>query len=85
MIDFRAGDIALLPAGTAHRNLGDSGDLLVIGAYPPGQSPDMRYGEPGERPEADRRIAAVPLPGSDPVYGAQGPVHDVWHSQNGRG
>lgn len=72
-LELEAGDIVLLPAGTAHRNLGQSGDLLVIGAYPPGQRPDMLRGEPGERPGADRAIAAVQLPERDPVTGADGP------------
>lgn len=72
-LDLAAGDIVLLPAGTAHRNLGQSQDLLVIGAYPAGQRPDMRDGSPGERPAADRAIAAVPLPDTDPVTGDPGP------------
>ncbi|HEV2128429.1 MAG TPA: hypothetical protein VGR22_07420 [Thermomicrobiales bacterium] len=72
-LDLAAGDIALLPAGTAHKNLGQSDDLLVIGAYPPGQRPDMLRGEPDERPEADQNIATVPLPATDPVTGDDGP------------
>lgn len=79
IVDLAAGDAVLLPAGTAHRNLKQSGDLLVIGAYPPGQRPDMRSGEPGERPDADERIAAVPLPGSDPVSVAGGPP-EAWRA-----
>jgi uncharacterized protein YjlB len=44
-------------------------------AYPPtSPSVDMCYGRPGERPGADTRIAAVPLPPTDPIYGTEG----VW-------
>jgi uncharacterized protein YjlB len=66
-VDLTAGDVVLLPAGTAHRNLGQSPDLIVVGAYPPGQRPDILRGGPGERPGADRRIAGVPLPDTNPV------------------
>ncbi len=72
-LDLATGDIALLPAGTAHKNLGQSDDLLVIGAYPPGQRPDILRGDPDDRPEADRNIAQVPLPQTDPVTGEEGP------------
>lgn len=77
-IRLEAGDVIVLPAGIAHKNLGDSGDYQVIGAYPPGQSPDMCYGEPGERPGADRAIASVALPRTDPVRGSQGPLLEEW-------
>jgi uncharacterized protein YjlB len=73
-----AGDVLILPAGTAHKNLGSSGDFLVIGAYPEGQDWDMNTGQPGERPEADRNIEQVPLPRADPVYGADGPLATYW-------
>ena len=36
VLDVKAGDALLLPAGVGHQNLGASADLLVIGAYPKG-------------------------------------------------
>lgn len=75
-LDLAAGDVVLLPAGTAHRNLGQSADLIVVGAYPPGQRPDILRGNPGERPGADQHIAAVPLPGTNPVTGTPGPPEE---------
>lgn len=72
-LELTAGDVALLPAGTSHKNLGQSDDLLVIGGYPPGQRPDILRGDQGERPDADRRIAHVLLPDSNPVAGEDGP------------
>jgi uncharacterized protein YjlB len=68
-LEVRRGDVIVLPAGTGHRNEGDSGDLLVVGAYPNGMSWDVRRGGPDEYDEVVANIAAVPLPDSDPVGG----------------
>jgi uncharacterized protein YjlB len=77
-VKLHAGDVVVLPAGTAHMNLGHSSDYLIVGGYPPGQSPDMCYGKPGERPDADADIGAVSLPETDPVSGKQGPLKKHW-------
>lgn len=76
--EIQPGDVVVIPAGVAHRNLGSSADFGVVGAYPVGQSWDMNYGEDNERPQADRNIAEVPLPEMDPVFGAAGPLTQVW-------
>jgi uncharacterized protein YjlB len=72
------GDVVIIPAGVAHKSLGASGDFRCVGAYPRGQRPDMNYGETGDRPRADERIAQVPLPASDPVHGIGGPLVEHW-------
>jgi uncharacterized protein YjlB len=74
VLDVRAGDILVLPAGTGHRRLGSDDGLLVVGAYPPGQDWDLRRGDPAEHDEAVGNIARVPDPASDPVTG--GPIWD---------
>ena len=79
VIDIKAGDAALLPAGTTHKLIEASRDFAVVGAYPPGQGPDMCYGKPGERPGADELIAQVPLPEIDPVFGREGGLVDAWN------
>jgi uncharacterized protein YjlB len=73
-----AGDMIVLPAGTAHQNLGASEDFHVVGGYPAGQDADLLRGNPGERPAADERIANVPRPKEDPIAGARGPLMQHW-------
>ena len=77
--EIRAGDVIIIPAGVAHKNLGSSSDFQVVGAYPKGQKWDMNDGKPGERPQAERNIAQVPLPKTDPVYGQDGQLAEYWH------
>lgn len=74
----RTGDVIVIPAGVAHKNLGATDDFACVGAYPPGQDPDMNYGKAGERPKADEHIARIPLPDTDPVYGSDGPLIKHW-------
>jgi uncharacterized protein YjlB len=80
--DIRAGNVLVLPAGTGHYNAGSSGDLLVVGAYPDGMSYDLRRGDPAEHDEAVGNIRAVPLPRTDPVHGANGPLTELWSASS---
>lgn len=73
-----AGDVVVIPAGVGHCRLSSTRDFLVVGAYPPDTDWDVLRGQAGERPGADHNIAAVPLPASDPVHGAAGPLLDLW-------
>ncbi len=73
-VEVSAGDCLILPAGTGHCRLSASDDFLVIGAYPPGQDPDLRRNAPGEA--GLRIIATLPLPQSDPL-GGKG-VGELW-------
>jgi uncharacterized protein YjlB len=73
-----AGDVIVIPAGVGHQNLGSSPDFHVVGGYPIGQSADLLRGNPGERPAADDRILAVPLPKADPVEGVSGSLVKLW-------
>jgi uncharacterized protein YjlB len=76
--EVRAGDVLVLHAGTGHKNDGASADLLVVGAYPDAMTWDLRRGDPGEHDEVAGNIARVPLPATDPVYGAGGPLSERW-------
>ena len=77
-VTVRAGDVVVIPAGIAHSNLGQSHDLLIIGAYPGGAGYDLLRGDPGEHAAALRAIAAVPRPSSDPVLGPGQGVCQLW-------
>ncbi len=77
-ISASAGDVVIIPAGVAHKNLWSSQDFRVVGAYPEGQRWDMNYGREGERPRTDHNIRAVPLPALDPVAGNEGPLMELW-------
>lgn len=77
-IDVEPGDVVLLPAGTGHRCLHKSENFRVVGAYPPGQ---QDYDICRHRTNAtDARIAALPLPETDPVGGAAGPATRLWRN-----
>lgn len=78
VIDVKAGDVLLLPAGTGHRNLGSSDDFMVVGAYPPGQEGDINR-EPATTAQIEQ-IARLPFPQSDPVLGDKGGVSKYWQS-----
>ena len=77
-VTAQAGDVIIIPAGVSHKNLDQSPDFRCVGAYPAGQSPDMQYGESGERPRTDQNIRSVSLPKSDPVFGKNGPLLEIW-------
>ena len=75
---INAGDVIIIPAGVGHKNVGQSSDFKVVGAYPPQQNVDMNYGKPGERPRVDENIARLGLPMTDPVFGKAGPLLEHW-------
>ena len=72
------GDVVVIPAGVGHERLEAASDFTMVGAYPPGQSPDLQRGEPGERAWVADAIAKVPLPPADPVLGVDGPLMRAW-------
>src|SRR6266487_4725013 len=67
------GDVLIIPAGVAHKNISSSNDFKCVGAYPGGAYYDIKRGKYNEKAEAKRNIQKVPLPEKDPVYG-KGPL-----------
>jgi uncharacterized protein YjlB len=78
-ITVRAGDVAVLPAGTGHFRVESTHDFLVVGAYPPDQAADLCRSAP--TPEMIARIARVPFPAMDPVRGEGGPLTSLWRAR----
>ncbi len=77
-LEVEAGDVAVLPAGTGHQRISSTPDLLVIGAYPPEGHYDLCRGTQAEHARALATIPRVPLPQSDPLFGADGPLTKLW-------
>jgi uncharacterized protein YjlB len=76
---LESGDFIVLPAGTGHKRLHGSDNLVVVGAYPEGQeSYDVCRHKSDCRDDVIATIAAVPLPQSDPAYGVNGPLMEIW-------
>jgi uncharacterized protein YjlB len=76
-LSLKAGDVAVLPAGTGHQCLSASDDFLVVGAYPPFGT----YDECTTAQEHDGALATirkVGRPRKDPVYGSKGPLLQNW-------
>jgi uncharacterized protein YjlB len=76
---LKAGDVAVLPAGTGHQCLAASKNFLVIGAYPP----SGKYDECTTSEDHERALSSIPKvgrPRKDPVYGTKGPLLKAWPS-----
>jgi len=74
---LKAGDIAVLPAGTGHQCLFADDNFLVVGAYPPAGT----YNECTtieDRSRALKMIPKVARPRKDPAYGRDGPLSKLW-------
>jgi uncharacterized protein YjlB len=77
-LDIRAGDVAILPAGTGHQCLSASPDFSVVGAYPPGAKMQVTRPTPENHAKALKTIPQVKLPRTDPVMGESGPLLRLW-------
>lgn len=77
-VNVSAGDVLVLPAGTAHKRLSATEDFRVAGAYPGGADYNTRRATPEDFAAALPEIRGVPQPDSDPVYGKEGPLLRLW-------
>ena len=77
VVSLKAGDVAILPAGTGHQRLKASDDFLVVGAYPPNGAYDECTSQ-DDHEKAVTAIAKAARSRSDPVYGKDGPLLRAW-------
>ncbi|MGY4689988.1 cupin domain-containing protein [Salibacterium sp. K-3] len=80
-LDLEKGDVIVLPAGTGHKKMSSSFEFEIVGAYPDGMDYNLKTGAPEERPAVLKDIEEVPLPDQDPVFGAEGPLLEMWHEE----
>ncbi|SCY65960.1 cupin domain-containing protein [Microvirga guangxiensis] len=78
LVAVSAGDVVIIPAGVAHALINASDDFAVVGAYPDGRDYETIRDDPGALASSQQRISQVPLPSSDPVDGAEGPLTKLW-------
>jgi uncharacterized protein YjlB len=76
-VTLKAGDVAILPAGTGHQRIKASDDFLVVGAYPASGAYDECKSQQ-DREKALPAIDRVVRPRQDPVYGKDGPLMHIW-------
>lgn len=79
IVDVSAGDAMILPAGFGHKRVASGDGFAVVGGYPRGQEAPAILRADG--PVSDRvlaQIAATPLPETDPIFGADGPLIEAW-------
>jgi uncharacterized protein YjlB len=77
-LKLKAGDVAILPAGTGHECLSASRDFLVVGAYPKSGTYDECRASAEQCRRARVTIRKVARPRRDPVHGPRGPLVDMW-------
>jgi uncharacterized protein YjlB len=80
VLEIKAGDVAILPAGTGHQCIKASDDFCVIGAYPPGSKMEITRATPENRAKALKTIPKVARPPADPVTGRHGALMRLWRS-----
>jgi len=77
-LEIKAGDVAILPAGTGHQRIKASPDFCVIGAYPPGSKMEITRATAENHARAMTTVPKVALPPADPVTGTDGALVRLW-------
>lgn len=72
------GDVLIIPAGLAHKCSKASADFLCVGSYPGGMEYDINLGTKEELEKAKKRLAKIPKPMLDPLFGKEGFLKSFW-------
>lgn len=72
------GDVLIIPAGLGHKCVKTSEDFICVGAYPGGSEYDINLGTKAELEKAKPRLAKIPKPATDPVFGKEGFLKSFW-------
>ncbi len=79
IVRLEAGDVVVMPAGVGHCRIDGGAGFGVVGGYPANEPDwDLCRADPSIHDAAAARIARVPLPATDPVEGANGPLMRYW-------
>jgi uncharacterized protein YjlB len=83
-LKVKAGDVLIIPAGTGHQSLKASPTFLAVGAYPPRGTYDECSPTKEDYTKAQKTVARVPRPQTDPVFGTPGALLKLWERGNPR-
>jgi uncharacterized protein YjlB len=80
-LTLKAGDVVVLPAGTGHQCLAASKSFMAVGAYPPTGTYDECRPTAEEHARGAKSVGKVARPRKDPVFGAKGPLLQLWRNK----
>lgn len=80
-LTLKAGDVVVLPAGTGHQCLAAGKDFMAVGAYPPSGTYDECGPTAEEHERGAKSVRKVARPRKDPVFGAKGPLLQLWKNR----
>lgn len=78
IFNLSAGDVLIIPGGVGHYSVSKHTNYQFIGGYPNGNDWDLRTGLPEERPAVLANLAKIILPKTDPIFGENGHLIDLW-------